>query len=71
MEIAHGIEVIVVLPEDLIGRTNDYIRSQPKCQLKKQITTVFSHKNKKEIDYIITLGGDGTLLYAAKNFNTG
>ena len=46
MEIAHGIEVVIVLAEDLIGRTNDYIRSQPSCQLKKQITTVFSPRNK-------------------------
>ena len=71
MEIAHDIEVTVVLPEDLIGRTNDYIRTQPKCQLKKKINTVFSPLNKNDIDYIITLGGDGTLLWAAKNYNTG
>ena len=33
--------------------------------------TVFSDANRSKIDYLITLGGDGTLLYAAKQFNKG
>ena len=36
----------------------------------KDITTAFTPELRPLIDYIITLGGDGTLLWAAKQFNT-
>jgi NAD kinase len=37
----------------------------------KHLYTVFSDANKSQIDYIVTLGGDGTILWAARQFNTG
>jgi NAD kinase len=39
-------------------------------KLTKEIDTPFTPEIKDQIDYIITLGGDGTLLWAAKQFNT-
>ena len=42
-------------------------KSAPEAKgLTKVLNTEFSAENKDQIDYIITLGGDGTLLWAAK-----
>ena len=37
----------------------------------QELYNVFSDSHRSQIDYLITLGGDGTLLYAAKQFNKG
>ena len=37
----------------------------------QDVYKVFSDTNRSQIDYLVTLGGDGTLLYAAKQFNKG
>ena len=59
-----------MLPEDLLGQTLSYIMSE-RSKLTKELNTAFDTTMKNNIDYIITLGGDGTILWAAKQFNTG
>ena len=62
------------MPEDQLNLVRDF-KSTPMSDLKegltKEYTEAFSHETKHDIDYIITLGGDGTILYAANHFNTG
>ena len=70
MEGELGISVTLVLPEDLQVRTQAYM-SEGRSTLRKEINAVLTESNKHEIDYIITLGGDGTLLWAAKQYNRG
>ena len=58
------------MPEDLLIQINSAKQKGMGDDL-KEITTIFSEENKSQINFIITLGGDGTILWAAKQFNTG
>ena len=64
-----GVCLEIVLPKDLLEQLHKY-KSENTDAFQKQISTVFVDELKPQIDYIITLGGDGTLLWAAKQFNT-
>lgn len=64
-----GICIEIVMPQDLLDQVQLYKNNGG--DLTKDVGTAFTDENKNVIDYIITLGGDGTILWAAKQFNTG
>ena len=64
----------VILDNHLHASLQKYRRENEEPALTKEFNTVFSPEDKqlkRSIDWIITLGGDGTILWAAKNFNQG
>ena len=64
----------VVLDNNLHTSLQKYRRENEEPDLTKEFNTIFSSEDKRlksSIDWIITLGGDGTILWAAKNFNQG
>ena len=58
----------VVVPPDLNERFISAKNYRLKYNINKQLETYdkLTEEYKKTIDYIITLGGDGTILWAAK-----
>lgn len=63
-----GITLEIIVPQDLMPVLQVHCEQKG---LSFDNYNVFSEENHDEIDYIITLGGDGTLLWATKQFNRG
>jgi len=60
-----GINIEIVLPEDLLTQVR-VAKTRGMGSELKDFNTAFTDENKHEINFIITLGGDGTILWAAK-----
>lgn len=62
----------VYLDNRLLTSLQNYRTENEEPALTKEFNHVFIPEDKRlknSIDWIITLGGDGTILWAAKNFN--
>jgi NAD kinase len=71
MEQKHALSIILMSHVSLVTAFNandDYIKEYG---ITKQLRgyTNLTEADKRLVSYIVTLGGDGTILYAAKQFN--
>ena len=70
-EQARGCPITVMVAPDLFQTFEAQKPLQQRYEINKGLKTfdVLTEETKRQIDYIITLGGDGTILWAAKMFN--
>ena len=65
-------KITIIFPPDLKKRFQEATEERKKYDInKKEIESyeILTEEIKRSINYIVTLGGDGTILWAAKQFN--